>query len=211
MSLRLTEVTHRYGDQPPVLRALTLEVFSGEAVAIVGPSGSGKTTLLSILGGLMRPSAGEVLVDGAAPAASTQPFGWVFQGINLLGSRTALDNVALALYGCGYQRRDAHRLAEAWLERVGLAGKEELTAAQLSGGEAQRVGVARALAPAPRYVIADEPTGQLDQANSELVARMLLGERPAQTSLVIATHDLALAAMCNRRFVLHGGVLEAVQ
>ena len=211
MSLRLSEVTHRYGDQPAVLRGLNLDVGSGEAVAIVGPSGSGKTTLLSILGGLMRPSAGEVLVDGAALDASTEPFGWVFQGINLLGSRSALDNVALGLYGCGYERPSGQRQAAAWLARVGLTGNEYITATHLSGGEAQRVGVARALAAAPRYVIADEPTGQLDEKNSELVAALLLGERPTETSIVIATHDLRLADMCDRRLVLHDGMLTAAQ
>lgn len=209
MSLRLTGITHRYGHQPPVLRGLTLEVAGGEAVAIVGPSGSGKTTLLNILGGLMRPTAGEVLIDGTALARSNKRFTWVFQGSNLLSSRSAVDNVALALYGRGYDRQSALRQAAAWLERVGLAGKEDMTTAQLSGGEAQRVGLARALAPVPRYVIADEPTGQLDQVNSDLVGALLLGERATETSIVIATHDPSLAAMCDRRLLLRGGVLEA--
>lgn len=206
MSLHLSSVSHRYGDLPLVLRGIDLEVGDDDTVAIVGPSGSGKTTLLSILGGLLTPTAGEVTLDGARVGRGTAvppgSFSWVFQTINLLGRRTALENVAIGLYAVGHLAAAATEQARAKLEAVGLGGMERQLAMRLSGGEAQRVGIARALVGRPRYVLADEPTGQLDSASSEIVAEALFSGRPEGTSVVVATHDVAIAARCRRRFRL---------
>lgn len=211
MSLGLSSVSHRYGGQPVVLRGIDLEVGDDDTVAIIGPSGSGKTTLLSILGGLLTPTAGEVTLDGARVGRGTPvppgSFSWVFQTVNLLGRRTALENVAIGLYAVGYLAAAATEQARAKLEAVGLSGMEHQLAMRLSGGEAQRVGIARALVGHPRYVLTDEPTGQLDSASSEMVAEALFSGRPTGTSVVVATHDVAIAARCRRRFRLGDGRL----
>ena len=211
MSLQLSSVSHRYGDRPPVLNGIDLEVGDDETVAIMGPSGSGKTTLLSIMGGLLAPTGGEVALDGARVGRGTPvspgSFSWVFQTINLLGRRTALENVAIGLHAVGYLRAAATGGAKAALEAVGLSGMDPQLAMRLSGGEAQRVGIARALVGHPRYVLADEPTGQLDSASSEIVVEALFSGRPEGTSVVVATHDHAIAARCRRRFRLVDGRL----
>lgn len=210
MPLALKGVSHRYGNQPPVLVDIDFEVAADETVAIVGPSGSGKTTLLSILGGLLRPTEGEVLLDGLqvgrrylAPGSIS----WIFQTINLLGRRTALDNVIIGLYSVGLATGEARTPAAEMLAAVGLGGKEHQLAMTLSGGQAQRVGIARALASHPRYVLADEPTGQLDHATSELVADVLFSARPTGTAIVAATHDRRIAARCDRRYSIVDGRL----
>lgn len=211
MSLHLSSVSHRYGDQPLVLSGINLEVGDDDTVAIMGPSGSGKTTLLSILGGLLIPTDGEVALDGVRVGRGTRvppgSFSWVFQTINLLGRRTALENVAIGLHAVGYLAAAATDRARAALEAVGLRGMDHQLAMKLSGGQAQRVGIARALVGHPRYVLADEPTGQLDRSSSEMVADALFSARPKGTSVVVATHDLLIAARCRRRFRLGDGGL----
>ncbi len=212
MPLSLTGVTHRYGDQPPVLIGIDLEVGADETVAIVGASGSGKTTLLSILGGLLRPTEGDVLLDGMLVGREELPPGslsWVFQTINLLGRRTALENVALGLHAVGFAPGEVSVAATAMLEAVGLGGMEEQVAMRLSGGQAQRVGIARALVGRPRYVLADEPTGQLDRSTSEIVAEVLFSARPAGTTVVAATHDPLIAGRCRRTYTIVDGRLRA--
>lgn len=212
MSLRVSGVTHRYGQAPPVLAGVDLEVGAGETVAILGPSGSGKTTLLSILGGLLRPAEGSVTLDGAPVGGRPFPPGavsWVFQTINLLGRRTAADNVALGLLAVGGRPRDAGPAVAGMLRAVGLEGFEDRLAMRLSGGQAQRVGVARAMVGAPRYVLADEPTGQLDHRTSSMVTEVLFEVRPPTTSLVAATHDEVIAARCQRVLTLVDGALQA--
>jgi lipoprotein-releasing system ATP-binding protein len=209
--LNLKGVSHRYGNGPAVLRDIDLEVGPDETVAIVGPSGSGKTTLLSILGGLLRPTEGEVTLDGLLVGRQGLPPGslsWVFQTINLLGRRTALENVAIGLYAVGYGRAEAGGAATAMLGVVGLAELAQQPAMRLSGGEAQRAGIARALVGGPRFVLADEPTGQLDRSNSELVAGVLFSARPAGTSVVAATHDPLIAGKCGRRYTIVDGRLR---
>lgn len=206
MSVILSGITHRYGPGPPVLFDVSLAVATGEAVALTGPSGSGKTTLLAIIGLLTRPSAGRVLFDRAAPPHGgaaldrfrSEAFGWVFQTANALPRRTALDNAALGVLTRGAGHGEARAQAALALEAVGvghLAAKEART---LSGGELQRVCIARALAARPRYVLADEPTGQLDHATTLDVIAALLDRRPAGTGVILATHDIEVARRCDR-------------
>lgn len=200
MSLALRAVSHVYGDRQ-VLTEVDFTVEPGETVAVVGSSGSGKTTMISILGGLLRPTRGQLVYDGRPLRAGRFPPGdvaWVFQTVNLFGHRTALDNVAVGMLVRGVSRRKARQAAETALTTVGLADHVGRRANTLSGGEAQRVGIARALVSAPRYVLADEPTGQLDPTTSQMVGSTLFDARPAQTAVVVATHDLDLAARCQR-------------
>lgn len=207
MSLVLTGVSHRYRDGPCVLDDVNLTIERGGSVAIIGPSGSGKTTLLSIMGGLLSPSAGTIEFDGR-PLVDRDPglITWVFQGINLLSHRSVADNVGLGLGAVGsstVSNRD--QAVERALKAVGLAELSPVRAMRLSGGQAQRIGIARAMVGRPGYVIADEPTGQLDHATSQVIADLLVTSRPTGTSVVVATHDLNLAERCARRLALTDG------
>lgn len=211
MSLEARGVGHQYRTGRPVLADVNLRIGSGDTVAFVGPSGSGKTTLISILGGLLRPTDGEVVLDGAPVSHRGFPpatVAWVFQTANLFGHRTAMDNVAIGAYGRGSPPQEAAATAERVLADVGLKGFAARRANTLSGGEAQRVGIARALASQPRFVLADEPTGQLDAETSRQIQATLLDARPADTALVLATHDLEFAARCERVFTIRNGCLE---
>ncbi len=213
MPLTLRAVAHRYAEAMPwVVRAIDLEIADGESVALMGPSGSGKTTLLSILGLLTHPAEGEVLLDGAPVTAgrgaselrSTQ-FSWVFQTANALLRRSALENAALQLLARGSQRAPAEATALSELERVGVGHLAARPARLLSGGELQRVCIARALAAAPRFILADEPTGQLDHATTLEVGSALIENRPNGTAVIIATHDPEVAARCGRIIRLSDG------
>jgi ABC-type lipoprotein export system ATPase subunit len=133
---------------------------------------------------------------------------WVFQTVNLLGHRTALDNVAMGLYAVGFGAGEVSNPAATMLGLVGLKGMEQQLAMRLSGGQAQRVGIARALVGRPRYVLADEPTGQLDRSTSGLVAEVLFSARPEGTSVVAATHDPLIASKCHRRYTIVDGRLR---
>ncbi|HHC08740.1 MAG TPA: ABC transporter ATP-binding protein [Actinobacteria bacterium] len=209
----LVGVRHRYGRGPWVLDGVDLTVESGEAVAVMGPSGSGKTTLLSILGLLTAPTDGEVLVAGE-PAGTRRRgrlraewFTWVFQTVNVLGHRSALDNAALGLLARGVPRPVASRRAREALAAVGLASRADAPVVELSGGELQRVCIARATAAAPRVILADEPTGQLDHATSLTVLDALWAARRPETALVVATHDPEVAGRCDRVLGLVDGRL----
>jgi ABC-type lipoprotein export system ATPase subunit len=183
-------------------------------VAVVGPSGSGKTTLLAIAGLLTRPSEGEVLIDGAPIATGrtadvrTRLFAWVFQTVNVLSARTVQDNAMLGLLARGVAEGEAREEASAALSMVGLGDLRGRTANSLSGGELQRLCIARAIAARPRFLLADEPTGQLDRATTERVTRALIEGRPAGTTLLVVTHDARVASQCDLTLALQDGQLS---
>lgn len=212
MPLELKDVTHTYpGRRAPVLSAASVTIQDGTTVAVLGPSGSGKTTLLMILGMLLHPSEGKVILDGQPAerisAARTKLFGWVFQTANVVGKRTALDNAALGLLSQGLTHRCARLGAFPTLEALGIGHLAHERVETLSGGELQRVCIARALATQPRFVLADEPTGQLDSATTVEVVNSLLEARPPDSSVVIATHDLRVAGMCDFQLTVKDGAL----
>ncbi len=204
------------GGQVNILRGVALSVQPGEAVSIVGPSGSGKTSLLMILAGLERATSGQVRVAGhdltrmgedALAALRRDHVGIVFQAFHLLPTMTALENVAVPLEFAGVS--DAFARAESALRDVGLAHRLQHYPAQLSGGEQQRVALARAFAPKPSLLLADEPTGNLDQANGSLVMDLLFDlQRTHGTTLLLITHDPALAARCARQIRMQDGQIQ---
>ena len=199
----------------PVLTDVSLEVFAGESVSIRGSSGSGKTTLLQQLGGLDQPDAGEVriLAPGAglvAPRTSLgRGVGFVFQNYQLMPELTALENVALAARIVGVPPAAASAAARELLGLVGLAARADHLPSRLSGGECQRVALARALVNRPAVLLADEPTGNLDERTAEEIMRLLLEVVAARgLALVLVTHSREFAERASRRLVLSGGVLS---
>jgi len=189
-----------------ILRGADLSVNPGEAVGIVGPSGSGKTTLLMVIAGLERVSGGDISVNGtvlngqsedALAAFRRDTVGIVFQSFHLIPTMTALENVAIPLEFKG--RPDAMQIAKAGLERVGLGHRLTHYPGQLSGGEQQRVAIARAVAAGARIILADEPTGNLDQDTGEQIMDLLFSLRENDdVTLLLVTHDRALAGRCDR-------------
>jgi len=203
-----------------VLRGVSFELRAGEMAAVVGASGAGKTTLLHLLGGLEGADSGDVRLGGfdiARAGASVsarwrrREVGFVFQSHRLLGDLSAEENVALPLLVGRESWREASGAARVMLERVGLAARLHHAAGELSGGEQQRVAVARALVTRPRLVLADEPTGNLDARTGEEVGALLLSLcREARACVLVATHNERLARLCDRRLALRDGkLLEA--
>jgi ABC-type lipoprotein export system ATPase subunit len=203
--VELRAVARTYGSDPPVaaLRGVDLRIEAGDFVAIVGPSGSGKSTLLNILGCLDRPSSGTYLIDGTdvgtlsdaeRTAVRARSVGFVFQQFHLLGHRTALENVMLAELYAGGERTGRHERAAAALERVGMAHRSDFLPTKLSGGEQQRVAIARALLGTPRLLLCDEPTGNLDSANTEALLMLFDALARQGLTLVVVTHDEEVAA-----------------
>ena len=199
-----------------ILRDIDLNIGSGEAVALLGPSGSGKSTLLMVMTGLERADSGSIVVAGEDLGKLDEDtlarfrgknIGIVFQAFHLIPTMTALENVAVPLELAGAD--DAFARAERELIAVGLGGRLSHYPAQLSGGEQQRVALARAVAPNPAILVADEPTGNLDETTgSEIVELLFQGSRQHGTTLVVVTHDTALAERCDRILHIHSGRLE---
>jgi putative ABC transport system ATP-binding protein len=211
-------ITKSFG-QTPALRGVSVAVAQGEILAVMGPSGSGKSTLLHCLAGIFPPDSGEVWFDGRRldtlnEAERTRlrrtSFGFVFQFGNLVPELTAADNVALPLLLQRAGRKAAYRQAAQWLDKLGLDDKGARRTGELSGGEAQRVAVARALAIGPRLLFADEPTGSLDSLTGEKVMDLLTGlARERDVSVVLVTHDARIAAYADREVMVRDGVVTA--
>ncbi|SEC00595.1 ABC transporter ATP-binding protein [Streptomyces sp. TLI_105] len=211
--IELRDVHRRYdgsSEGPPALQQVSLTVRPGEAVAILGPSGSGKSTLLNLIAGLDRPDTGTVTVDGvrvdelsetASARYRRSKVGMVFQFFNLLDDLTVTDNVLLPAQLAGTARGEAARRAAELLETLGIDRHAHAYPGRLSGGERQRVAVARALMNRPPLLLADEPTGALDTASGEDVSRLLSDLNADGQTIVVVTHDLALAQSCTSRTI----------
>jgi putative ABC transport system ATP-binding protein len=213
--LELRNVTKEYG----ALKALSdvsLTVSEGEWVAIMGPSGSGKTTMMNIAGCMDKPTSGEVFLDGAdiskeSPAGLTairrDKIGLIFQQFHLVNYLSALENVMVAQY---YHSMPDEKEALEALRRVGLEARAKHLPAQLSGGEQQRVCVARALINYPRLILADEPTGNLDEANENIVINILKELHAAGSTIIVVTHDPEVAEQAQRTVILGHGKIERI-
>ena len=217
-------MSHGFEDQSgqrlSVLNSLELKINPGDSVAIVGPSGSGKSTLLSFLAGLDIPETGEILFKGDDFSSLTEDeraairrgrIGFVFQSFQLLQGLTALENVMLPLELTGLSVADARQRAFDWLGRVGLGARINHRPRMLSGGEQQRVAVARAFVNEPALLFADEPTGNLDRGTGDAVSELLFElNKETGATLVLVTHDERLAARCQRMLHLENGQLNEV-
>ena len=201
------------------LRGVSMEVGVGEVVAVMGPSGSGKTTLLNIIGGVDRPTAGSVIVNGVNIVGLSEEklreyrlrsVGYIFQFFNLIPTLTALENVVAPMLAAGVPYREAQARARSLLESLDLKGKEGRFPEELSGGERQRVAIAVALANNPRIILADEPTGELDIVNAEKVVNVLVGLAREGRVVVIATHDPRVARLTDRIYALEDGRITGV-
>jgi putative ABC transport system ATP-binding protein len=215
--LQVRGLGKEYGREESLVHAvdgIDLDVMRGESVAITGPSGCGKSTLLYLLGGLDRPTAGQIWLDGQEMTRMSErrlarlrreSIGFVFQAFHLMDELSAVENVELPALLDGQSPRAARRRATELLDRVGLADRSKFLPTQLSGGQRQRVAVARALVADPALVLADEPTGNLDSAATQDVLRLFADLRRAGQTLVIVTHDNRVAATADRTVSMRDG------
>jgi len=217
-TLELDGVSRIYGSgraRVEALRSVSLAADGGELVCVMGPSGCGKSTLLALAGGLERPDSGSVLIGGQLLGYTAREralrlqrqVGFVFQELNLLRDLTAIENVALSLELAGVARRKARAGAAEALGRVGLADLAGAFPADLSGGEQQRVAIARGLIGERRLLLADEPTGALDSLTGELVMRLIRARCESGVTAVVATHDAGVAAFADRVIFLRDGAV----
>jgi putative ABC transport system ATP-binding protein len=217
--LELQNVSKSYGASATLVQALSdinLSVDRGQLVAVMGPSGSGKSTLLTIAGSLEEPTSGEVFIDDTSLQTMShndkarlrrRTVGYVFQEFNLLAGLTAVENVSLPLELDGVSARKTRTAGMAVLEELGLADRATRYPDELSGGERQRVAIARALIGGRRLLLADEPSGALDQANGEAVMRMLVAACKKGVAAVVSTHDAHLASFADRVVLLRDGCI----
>jgi putative ABC transport system ATP-binding protein len=219
--VELRDVTRSFPGPPEVqaLKSINLTVSAGEYVTIVGPSGSGKSTMLNLLGLLDRPSVGEYYLSGqlttqldenARAAVRATTIGFVFQAFHLMPHRTVLDNVLMPMLYSGVPRAEREERAHDALRRVGLSHRLDFQPGTLSGGERQRVAVARAVVSTPRLLLADEPTGNLDQTTSGEVMELFEELNADGLTLVIITHDQAVAQRARRTLRISDGRLSEV-
>jgi putative ABC transport system ATP-binding protein len=221
--LDLDEVTKRYPGEPPIqaLREMNLTIDQGELVGIVGPSGSGKTTLLQLMGTLDRPTSGRVRITGLDVATMADEdvaylratrIGFIFQQFFLAEHSTVLDNVADGLLYAGIPLKQRRRAALDALELVGLADRPHARPTQLSGGQRQRVAIARALVGRPAIVLADEPTGNLDQATGQSILGLIDQLHQAGSTIVVITHDHDIAERMSRKVeILDGQIVSDIR
>ncbi|PRZ40750.1 putative ABC transport system ATP-binding protein [Antricoccus suffuscus] len=218
-ALEAREICLSFG-QTPALRGASVSISRGEIVAVMGPSGSGKSTLLHCLAGILTPDSGEIVFAGRRLDTMTENersavrrdrFGFVFQFGQLVPELTTEENVALPLLLSGVRRTEALRRARPWFERLGLRGMERRRSGELSGGEAQRVALARGLVAAPEVLFADEPTGSLDSLTGEQVMELMVGAaRDQGTTVVLVTHDPRVAAYADREINVRDGKAAAI-
>lgn len=216
--IQFIDVNKRYADTGDALRGVNLDIASGEFVFLTGHSGAGKSTLLRIIGLLERPTQGQVIIGGhnlARIRPGQVPYyrrniGMVFQDHRLLRDRTVFDNVALPLVVAGHTRHETARRVRAALDKVGLLKKERALPVSLSGGEQQRVGIARAVVGRPEILLADEPTGNLDPLLSQEIVALFAAFNQVGVTVLMASHDVALVRAARRRTLViqEGSVAE---
>ena len=219
--IQLSNISHyieTVDDRLTLLDNIQLEINPGQSIAITGSSGSGKTTLLGMMAGLDVPSQGSISIDGCRLTDMNEDqralfraknVGFIFQSFHLLEGLTALENVLLPLELAGQKALTAKREATAILQQVGLMQRLNHYPSQLSGGEQQRVAIARAFAAKPRYLFADEPTGNLDQHTGAKIIKLLFDmNREHQSTLILVTHEQRLANFCQRHLVIESGRLR---
>ena len=217
--LQAQEIVKNFG-QTPALQGASMAVSRGEILAVMGPSGSGKSTLLHCLAGILTPDSGEVWFDGRRLDTESDDqrselrrhrFGFVFQTGQLVPELTAEENVALPLLLGGAHRGPAIAKARAWFGRLGLDGLEQRRSGELSGGQAQRVALARGLVTEPEVLFADEPTGSLDSVTGEIVMTLLTSAvRERGTTVVLVTHDARVAAYADREIIVRDGIVSTL-